>query len=477
MMIDDAEKQTLLAIAAAEGANFVELAKIAGLDPRNAFRGADLRDVDFQGCDLNGFDFTDADLSGATFEGACLKGAVFSKPPPMASRISTSSSGGEPDRHAEPVALTIHQQQLLDLMREALDERGRALALMPTGTGRSAVMVELIAQSAPENGRTAVIVTSAAERIQIIYLLRERMPGQNVISSRDARETPGWTGIVVHSASVYDNGFKHLSEVTFDHIDLVFSTSLERLQRFIRTTEDRLGFVRMAVFETPLIDIGSRDFARQNRLVRELFDKPTIEYRIEGALKAGQLIQAKIVQPDVPAPIPAGRGMFTSAPRPAPEELLYQLQPVTSELVDILSSMRPRSLLVLCRDAAHAKAIHSLLCDAFTNPEGIRSSSPRWSAEKIRSELISNGGILVAPLSRQSIDAARLLSNVAVFTPMRLALAQELAFRPAMAFSETTVPLVIDFAGAFTGFPSVENVIRLDGKTLLRDLILPVHGT
>ena len=310
----------------------------------------------------------------------------------------------------------------------------------------------------------------------MISLLRERMPGHDVISSRDARETPGWGGIVVHSASSYDNRFKYLLEVTFAYIDLLFSTSLERLQRFTRTTENRLGFVRMAVFETPLIDIGNRDFARQNRLVRELFDKPTFEYRIEGALEAGQLIQAKIVQPDVLVPIPPRQGMFTSAPQQAPEELLHQLQPLTGELVGILHSMRLQSLLLLCRDPTQAKAIYILLCEAFPRAEAIRSSSPRWSAEKIRSELISNGGIIVAPLTRQSVDAARLLPNIAVFTPMRLALAQELAFRPAVAFSRTMVPLVVDFAGAFTGFPLVENVKRPDGKNFPLDLVMPARG-
>ena len=46
-MINAAQRKTLLKLATAEKATFVELAKIASLDPGTAFRGADLRGVDF----------------------------------------------------------------------------------------------------------------------------------------------------------------------------------------------------------------------------------------------------------------------------------------------------------------------------------------------------------------------------------------------------------------------------------------------
>lgn len=460
-MLSDSDKQTLLAIAAANGANFVELARIAGLEPSSAFRGADLRDVDFQGCDLNGFDFTGADLSGASFEGASLNGAIFKDVPLATAYASVRPTKRQPDGPVNGTALTAEQSRSLNLMQEALDERGRALALMPMGTGRSKVILELIALTAPKYGRTGVIVTSAAERDQMISLLRDRMPGQQVISSRDAREKLEWDGIVVHSSSPYDRDFKYLLEVTFSHLDLLFSTSLERLSAFIRLTADRPDFVRMAVFETPLIDVGGKDFAQQKRLVHELFGKPTVEFRVEEALKTGLLVQAKIVQPYVPAVTPPSRTMFSTTPGPSPEELSHQLQPVTDELVTILHAMRPQSLLVLCRDPAQSKSVNALLSERLSEAEGIKMASLRWSAEKIRSILTHKGGIVIAPLSRQSLNAARLLPNVAVLTPMRLTLAQELAFRPADRFSRGVAPLVIDLANAFTGFPSVETVMRI----------------
>jgi formylglycine-generating enzyme required for sulfatase activity len=56
---------TAQAILRARDADLAELARIAGLDPKRHFRGADLRRVDFGDDDLSGFDFREADVSGA----------------------------------------------------------------------------------------------------------------------------------------------------------------------------------------------------------------------------------------------------------------------------------------------------------------------------------------------------------------------------------------------------------------------------
>lgn len=45
--------------------NFVELAKMNGLDPASDFRHTNMADVDFSNCDIRGFDFTGADLTGS----------------------------------------------------------------------------------------------------------------------------------------------------------------------------------------------------------------------------------------------------------------------------------------------------------------------------------------------------------------------------------------------------------------------------
>jgi formylglycine-generating enzyme required for sulfatase activity len=57
--------------------NFVELIRIAGLDPKKHLRFADWSGVDFSGCDLRGFDFTGARLIGCNFKGARIKSARF----------------------------------------------------------------------------------------------------------------------------------------------------------------------------------------------------------------------------------------------------------------------------------------------------------------------------------------------------------------------------------------------------------------
>lgn len=467
-MISNTEKDTMLALAAAEHASFVELARIAGLDPRNAFRGADLRGVDFQGCDLNGFDFTGADLSGASFGGASLKGSIMSAAQRRAAERLGTAAGKQQPTPRDRRRLNNDQLRIVAVMRSTLDERGRALALMPPGTGRSAVLVELIAQTVPEDARAALIVTSAAEREQMIHLLRERLPERPIYSSRKA-EMSGWNGIVVHSASAFDNGLKGLFEATFSSIEFLFTTSLERFQRFLRAAEKRVDFVRAAVFDTPLLNISSRDSERQLKLVRQLFGQPTVDFTIEHAVETGQLIEARIVQPDVPVDIPQGRIIFSpSGQTPSREELYYRLQPITDELSDILREMRPDSFLILCRDAAQSSVIYTTLHKLLHDTSTIRHASARWPAEVIRAEVEGKGGIVIATLSRQSLNAARLLPNVAVLTPMRLALAQELAFRPPFPFPKGVTPLVLDFAGALDGFHNVEKVMRVGRSRLPR---------
>lgn len=56
----------LLAILEADTSNFVELGRIAGLDPSKDYRFANLERSDFSDCDIRSFDFTGADLTNST---------------------------------------------------------------------------------------------------------------------------------------------------------------------------------------------------------------------------------------------------------------------------------------------------------------------------------------------------------------------------------------------------------------------------
>jgi hypothetical protein len=57
--------RTMLAVLDAPTNSFVALVRVAGLEPTQDFRGADLRGVDFGTDDLAGFDFSGADLTNA----------------------------------------------------------------------------------------------------------------------------------------------------------------------------------------------------------------------------------------------------------------------------------------------------------------------------------------------------------------------------------------------------------------------------
>lgn len=61
----------------AESESFLDLVKVANLDPAKDFRGAMLRGVDFADCDLTGFDFSHAQLVECGFRGAVLGNARF----------------------------------------------------------------------------------------------------------------------------------------------------------------------------------------------------------------------------------------------------------------------------------------------------------------------------------------------------------------------------------------------------------------
>jgi len=64
------ELKHIVAVLDAKTQSFVELSKLAGLDPVTDFRGADLRFVNFGDDDLSEFDFRNADLRGADLSGA-----------------------------------------------------------------------------------------------------------------------------------------------------------------------------------------------------------------------------------------------------------------------------------------------------------------------------------------------------------------------------------------------------------------------
>src|SRR4051794_4741720 len=86
---------SIIRVLNAPGSNFVELAKIADLDPATDFRFANLSDVDFSGLDLDQFDFTGADLRGATFKSASILGATFVLTRELKQQLREAADGKE----------------------------------------------------------------------------------------------------------------------------------------------------------------------------------------------------------------------------------------------------------------------------------------------------------------------------------------------------------------------------------------------
>jgi Leucine-rich repeat (LRR) protein len=92
-MIPPEALRRVVAVAEAKTESFVQLTRVAALDPGMAFRGADLRGVVFtaEDADLRGFDFRGADLRGADMRAvrrwpllaeARLEGALLPPAPP-----------------------------------------------------------------------------------------------------------------------------------------------------------------------------------------------------------------------------------------------------------------------------------------------------------------------------------------------------------------------------------------------------------
>ncbi|KQQ46478.1 hypothetical protein ASF69_04410 [Rhizobium sp. Leaf311] len=54
------------AVMEAKTTNFIELCRLAGLNPETDLRFSDLSGTDLSDCDLRGFDLTGCDLTGAT---------------------------------------------------------------------------------------------------------------------------------------------------------------------------------------------------------------------------------------------------------------------------------------------------------------------------------------------------------------------------------------------------------------------------
>ena len=171
MILGDDDRAVVRALIDAPGEDFVHLAALAGLDPNNDFRFANLRGVDFGAADLRGFDFTGADLRQANLGRARLSGAVLDGARTEGAILS--------DLALEPVppALRAYQNEAIHAVLDHLRRGHRtATVIMPPGTGKTMVLEAILLRLArPGSASRAIVVTKVlVEQQQMAQRLGER---------------------------------------------------------------------------------------------------------------------------------------------------------------------------------------------------------------------------------------------------------------------------------------------------------------
>lgn len=449
-MIDEADRQTISRLLEADGDSFVELARIAGLDPASSFRGADLRNVDFSGCDLAGYDFSGSDLRGASFLNASIKRTLLDGANVAGVWWPTATKDHkQKDRRSR--ALNAFQQEAVNAMTNRLENSNRAVALMPTGTGVHTVMVEIVAWTGVNNNAwSLVIVRGAAERNQMISRLRERFPETTVVPLAEAARSKLPGGIAVHAASAYDAiGRKMFEFVTqLERVALIVTNTIDRITDLLANAEGVAGMAPLAAVIPPLIDADRPDRRRQYDRVTALFGDPAYVLELRDVLAEGALIPVHI---HIPFPFLRPMGARSVA---GDQSQLGELVERFASLI-VQQSRWTHQTLVLCRNNDQAQFVAGLLKQLWQRGPEVRFAEKWRSADELTMRVEHDGGILVAGLSRVAIAAAVRSDSVVVLAPLDVSTAQELAFRPRSILRKRE-PKVLDLAQAFRGFPDVQ---------------------
>lgn len=178
MKLADDAARILRHLLEADGASFATLVSIAGLDPRRDFRGANLSGVLFEGSDVTGYDFSDADLTDASFVGAFGSDVIFDRA--TIDGVHWPSNGALRSVRNAPRQASLlrpRQEEIVAALFGAFKRRhARALAVIPPGIGKTAILAELLRRLASlKDYRAAVILcASLVERDQVIDLLKQQ---------------------------------------------------------------------------------------------------------------------------------------------------------------------------------------------------------------------------------------------------------------------------------------------------------------
>jgi hypothetical protein len=179
MQLDEEQRRILRRLRKAPS-DFATLVKLAGLDPRQDFRGVSLRGVDFGRADVSDFDFTDADLSGADLRRATVGRALEAAASLEDARFPREALEEVLDRRPQ---LRPFQQAAVEAVLDRLDSGGRrAFVALAAGLGKTAIIGEVI-DSLRQRGelrRALILVESRSLAEQVVSRLREACPGLRV---------------------------------------------------------------------------------------------------------------------------------------------------------------------------------------------------------------------------------------------------------------------------------------------------------
>jgi hypothetical protein len=171
-------------------------------------------------------------------------------------------------------------------------------------------------------------------------------------------------------------------------------------------------------------------------------------------MKEGGLVPVRLV-----VPFPGHEDLIPRRSYPygartqQPDEQLRRLQPMIQGLLEVQQLMELRSGLILCADDRQARMAEALVEHLGLPSIQLRVAGQRWSSDEIAER--AREGFVIAAVTRQSIVSAVKVDNLAVMTDLKMGHAQEVAYRPPVKEGDP-LPLVLDFAGAFRGFPDVE---------------------
>lgn len=479
-MLTDEERRVLRALAAADGASFTDLVRIAQLDPAQAFRGADLRDVDFGESDLFGYDFTEADLSGANLEHATIAGAIFThclttrtrwpRPSGAAEQsfspvINRNPSGrpSPPDVEESPTgALTEMQQHAAEQMFSDLMGKRRALVLMPARTGRGAVLEEVICKTVWDGGYVPILllVNTVVEREHFAHRLRSRLGPSAVEISRTVREL-GQTSLLSTQVTVSNATYRDLNQLDrnfssnlFSKFPMVLTTALEKVVQLERKCLFNLNDLCLGSVDSLPIAINRPDRRQFEARMHRLFGNASFVLEVEEAIYRGLLKPVRILRMHQDwyhfRPQKRGGAGFN--------DYYNNLHPIAEEIWQLFTVSKLASLFVLAKDDRELTALRDLLEDyRYFSPGMLTRLGGRWSEGRLSQPVHRMSGIILASVSQQSMEAARRHPHVAVATPLSVARAQDLAYRPPGMMKAGEARLY-DLADAFSDFPNLEQL-------------------